>query len=379
MKILQLQYLNNSWKVHNQSTGFRNEQCKLILAFGGCGVIRDPAVYAYLKSNFPKADLLLSSTSGEILNDEVFDDSISVTAIQFEHTGTRCVETHIHKHTNSYEAGKYLMKQLQQDDLSAVFILSDGIHVNGSELANGFNESNTSQVPVTGGLAGDGARFIKTFVGLNKLPEGGMITAIGFYGSHLTTGHGSFGGWDEFGPVRTITRAKKNVLYEIDGKNALDLYKEYLGPYKEELPGAALLFPLSIREQGSTRSLIRTIVSINEHEKTMVFAGNISEGKQVRLMKANFDKLIDGCSIAARDTFGDPTAKPDLAILISCVGRKLILQERTEEEVQAANEIFGHSTFTTGFYSYGELSPFNSNSKCELHNQTMTITTFTEH
>jgi hypothetical protein len=270
------------------------------------------------------------------------------------------------------------MQQLQQPDLRAIFILSDGTHINGSELATGLNDHNPFNIPVTGGLAGDGARFSQTCVGLNKSPEGGTVTAIGFYGSQLRVGHGSFGGWDEFGPVRTITRSHKNVLYEIDGRCALDLYKEYLGPYKEELPGSALFFPLSLKEQDSEKTLIRTILNINEKDKSMVFAGNMPEGKQVRLMKANFDKLIDGSSIAARYTFDKLNSQPELAILISCVGRKLVLQERTDEEVHAANEIFGDSTFTTGFYSYGEISPFHSGSCCELHNQTMTITTFSE-
>lgn len=378
MKVLQLQHLNENWKIHSRSTTFANEQCQLVLAFGDCRQIGDPAIYAYLHSNFPNANIVLSSTSGEILNNEVFDNSVTVTAIQFDNTIVRCAETNIRQHTNSYEAGKYLMQQLDQDDLKTVFILSDGTHINGSELATGLNAHNPRNIPVTGGLAGDGARFIKTCVGLNRSPEGGNVTAVGLYGHQLKVGHGSFGGWDEFGPVRTITRSDKNVLYEIDGKCALDLYKEYLGPYKEELPGSAMFFPLSLKEKDSEKTLIRTILNINEEDKSMVFAGNMPVGKQVRLMKANFDKLIDGSSIAARYTFDKLDTQPELAILISCVGRKLVLQERTDEEVHAANEIFGESTFTTGFYSYGEISPFHSGSCCELHNQTMTITTFSE-
>jgi hypothetical protein len=232
---------------------------------------------------------------------------------------------------------------------------------------------------VTGGLAGDGARFSRTFAGLDLVPEEGNVVAVGFYGDHLKIGHGSFGGWDEFGPERTITRSEKNILFEIDGKNALDLYKEYLGPYSEELPGSALLFPLSIREPDSNEHLVRTILSINEQEKSMLFAGNMPEGSKIRLMKANFDRLINGSSTAARNSFSSlENGSPELALLVSCVGRKLILQERTDEEVQAVKQIFGDQTSLAGFYSYGEISPFNPNTRCELHNQTMTITTFSE-
>jgi hypothetical protein len=176
-----------------------------------------------------------------------------------------------------------------------------------------------------------------------------------------------------------ITKSDKNILYEIDGRNALELYKEYLGPYVDELPGSALLFPLSMRTKDSGETLVRTILNVDEEKQAMVFAGNMPEGSKVRLMKANFEKIIDGSSVAAQKTFTEGgNLSPDLAILISCVGRKLILQERTSEEVLAAKNIFGTHTSITGFYSYGELSPFNPNSNCELHNQTMTITTFIE-
>jgi hypothetical protein len=176
-----------------------------------------------------------------------------------------------------------------------------------------------------------------------------------------------------------VTRCDKNILYEIDDKSALDLYKEYLGPYKNELPGSALLFPLSIKEPNCDERVVRTILSIDEDEKSMSFAGNLPVGSNVRFMKANFDRLIDGSSIAAQKAFTSlSNTQPELIILISCVGRKLILQDRTDEEVEAVRKIFGGRSPITGFYSYGEISPFNPLTRCELHNQTMTITTLCE-
>ena len=107
----------------------------------------------------------------------------------------------------------------------------------------------------------------------------------------------------------------------------------------------------------------------------MTFAGDIPQGATARLMKANFDRLIEGAQGAAEKS---TSIIPDLAILISCVGRKLVLKDRTEEELESVRRIFGNKTVLTGFYSYGEISPFTPNSKCELHNQTMTITTLSE-
>lgn len=377
MKTRQQQFINNSWTGRYADAEFNAANCQLVFAFGAPQLITDEAIYGYLKTTYPSANIVFSSTSGEIMDSDVYDDTIVVTAIEFEKSSIVCASTHVSQFAKSCEVGASLMSQLDKDGLICVFVISDGTYINGSELVAGFNNINPNNVPVTGGLAGDAARFSSTFTGLNQVPAQGNVIAIGFYGDHLHIGHGSSGGWDEFGPQRTITKSDKNVLFEIDNRSALDLYKEYLGEYVKELPGSALLFPLSLSIAGSDKKLVRTILSVNEDEKSMTFAGNLPEGSNVRLMKANFDKLINASSTAASDA-NDSFAAAGLAIMVSCVGRKLVLNERTDEELAAAKEIFGDKTIIAGFYSYGELSPLNKGSNCELHNQTMTITTFTE-
>lgn len=379
MKTSQQQYAAGKWQTYKQSEGFDKQACQLVFSFGAGEMVTLASAFEHIRAEFPNADIISCSTSGEIQDDNVYDDTISVTAIQFAHTSIRAARMSVNKGSNSYETGINLMKELEAEDLENIFVISEGTFSNGSELVNGLNENNHKKIPITGGMAGDAGRFEKTQVGLNQVPEEGNVVAVGFYGKNLQIGHSSFGGWDEFGRERVITRSNKNVLYEIDGRSALDLYKEYLGPYVNELPGSALLFPLSMRIGDTGKSLVRTILAISEEDKSMTFAGNLPEGSKVRLMKANFDRIIQGSSVAASQALSKEVQQsPELAILISCVGRKLILQERTYEEVKAARKIFGEKTTITGFYSYGELSPFNQDSNCELHNQTMTITTFTE-
>ena len=378
MKNTQLHFIDGSWKGVSETSASTDFKPQLVLAFGSTSLIGSPSVYGDLKGKFPDATIISASTSGEIIGDSLFDETVVATAIQFEKTTIKAINTNFSDHSNSFEVGNYLIEQLLADDLAAVFVISDGSYINGSELVSGLNENRPPHVTVTGGLAGDGARFQQTLVGLDHTATNGEIVAIGFYGSHISVGHSSFGGWDEFGRERIVTKSEKNVLYELDGTNALDLYKEYLGPYLNELPGSALLFPLSVKIDAESGNLVRTILSINEQEKSMTFAGNLPVGSQVRLMKANFEKLIDASTEAASAAIGKKAEMPQLAILISCVGRKLVLQERTSEEVEAAKNIFGDDTTITGFYSYGEISPFSPNTKCELHNQTMTITTFSE-
>jgi hypothetical protein len=269
---------------------------------------------------------------------------------------------------------------LNKESLVHVFVLSDGLKVNGSDLVKGLTKNLSSKVTVTGGLAGDGDRFKETLVFWDGPPDKDTIAVLGLYGNRLKVGYGSLGGWDSFGPERLITRSRGNILYELDGQSALELYKKYLGEHAKGLPATGLLFPLSIRTKEGDAGVVRTILSIDEEDRSLTFAGDIPEGAYARLMKANFDRLIDGAVGAAKTSYeAIGSTSPDLAVLISCVGRKMILKQRTEEEVEGVHEVLGDKTVLTGFYSYGEISPFTPSARCELHNQTMTITTFTEY
>ncbi len=358
---------------------------QLVLYFGHSALLSHPQHYQSLKQQFPDAVLLGCSTAGEILGDEVNDGTIAATAIRFKQTPIACNSLLIADYNgDSRKIGHELAANLpEKHDLAAVFVLSDGLEVNGSELVDGVYNALSNRVIVTGGLAGDGTDFRQTLVGCNSAPEPGRVAIVGFYGSSIRVGHGSAGGWDTFGPFRTITRSSANILYSLDDRPALDLYKDYLGDQSKELPGSALLFPLMIKpadqQEGGT---VRTILGVDEKTSSMTFAGDMPEGYRAQLMMANFDRLIDGASTAAEfasDHFlpSNPD-KPFLAILISCVGRKMVLGQRVSDEVEAVQEILGSNAVQAGFYSYGEISPHVDTGTCELHNQTMTITTLYE-
>jgi hypothetical protein len=351
----------------------------LVLLFGSTTILKEQLFLDEIKQCYPRAHLLGCSTSGEIYDTQVFDDSLVVTAIQFEDTQIQGVRVKLSDGISSFEAGKRLAKELDRPGLVHVFVLSDGLNVNGSDLVAGLAGHLPSDVAFTGGLSGDGARFQETLVFWDSAPEEGVIAAIGLYGKRLRVGYGSLGGWDSFGPERLITRSKGNVLYELDGKSALELYKTYLGEYAKDLPASGLRFPLSLRTPESTTPVVRTILTVSEDQQSMTFAGDLPEGAYARFMKANFDRLVDGAIGAAKTSYeAIGSSSPDLAVLISCFGRKLVLKQRIEEEVEGVRDVLGDRTILAGFYSYGEVSPFTPGAKCELHNQTMTITTFSE-
>ena len=259
----------------------------------------------------------------------------------------------------SFAAGEAIGRQLAGEGLRGVHVLSDGLLVNGSELVRGLSSVLPAGVVVTGGLAGDGDRFVRTWVLHDGAPSSGHVTAVGFYGERVAIGHGSAGGWDPFGPRRLVTRSKGNILYELDGKPALELYKQYLGDRADGLPATGLLFPLALSRPdsgGEDRRVVRTILAVDEAAQSLTFAGDIPTGAHAQLMKAQLDRLIEGAEQAA--TLARPGAASDaLAIAISCVGRRLVLRDRSDEEVEAVQEALpagAHEVVDEGGHGEGE-------------------------
>ena len=276
----------------------------------------------------------------------------------------------------SFAAGEQIGRQLAAVDLKAVLVFGPGVKISGSALVNGIASIIGDTIPITGGLAGDAGAFKRTFTLGSEGVTDDRVVAIGLCGDRLRFGHGSFGGWEPFGPARKITRCEGNVLYELDGEPALDIYKHYLGNYAQDLPASGLLFPFAMLGEDHTAvGLIRTILGIDEASGSLTLAGEINPDGYLKLMHASTDKLVNGAEAAA-EAAAAMLNSPDkgLAILVSCVGRKLVMGNRVDEEVEAVGDVFGNKAVLTGFYSYGEISPFTPGASCKLHNQTMTIT-----
>jgi len=375
MKTEQRVYSGGRWQGDQPQLG---AEASLVLVFGARDALDGDGWRDALREIYPQATLFGCSTSGEIAGTEVLDDSVVCTAVALEGSKVESRRVSLGEVASSEAAGVALAKAFDPEGLRHVFVLSDGQQVNGSELVRGLTRELPDGVSVTGGLAGDGARFEKTYVVCDEL-LGDSIAALGFYGDRFRVGFGSLGGWDTFGPARQVTKSDGNVLYELDDKPALELYKRYLGEHAAGLPATGLLFPLEIQRASESDTLVRTILAVDEQTQSLTFAGDVPEGALVHLMKANFDRLVSGAEGAARrsqEAFGEGTAQ--LAVLISCVGRKLVLKQRTEDEVEEVAEVLGAGATLTGFYSYGEICPASGEADCHLHNQTMTITLFGE-
>jgi hypothetical protein len=350
----------------------------LVIVFGLSTDETITAALAELVATYPKATLIGCSTAGEVYERQLLDDSLTVAVLKFVQTSLQVAVAAIDAVDGSFEAGREIAAGLLDEGLRGVFVLSDGLTVTGSELIRGLNEVLPEQVIVTGGLAADGDRFAQTRIMVNGEVGSGKACAVGFYGDAIRIGYGSKGGWDIFGIERKVTRSAGNTLYELDGQPALALYKKYLGDRAAGLPATGLLFPLSLRGSGQQESVVRTILSVDEEQQSITYAGTIPEGSMTRLMRANFDRLIDGACDAGTEAADAIAAQPPLlTIAISCIGRRLVLGERSEEEIEATLDMLPAGTRQIGFYSYGELSPLASG-RCDLHNQTMTLTTIGE-
>lgn len=377
MKLEQMRWTSaHGWTPH--SPGVLRD-ASLVLAFGSRDVLKRDGALQTVCAAYPQARVVGSSTSGEILGTEVTDESLVVTALRFDSSSSIAVREAIHSAQESFGVGERLAQAIPHRGLVHAIVFSDGSNVNGSELVAGIAAHLPPHVPLTGGLAGDADRFQETYVIWDGVAEQHTIVLLGLYGKNLRVGFGSLGGWDSFGAERRITRSRGNILYELEGLSALGLYKTYLGAHAQGLPATAFLFPLSVRTPDHPNGVVRTILAVNETDQSMTFAGDVPEGGYARLMKANFGRLIDGAEGAARTSYEAlGSVEPELALLISCVGRKIILKQRVEDEVEAVREVLGAHTALTGFYSYGEISPQTPGVKCELHNQTMTITALRE-
>ncbi len=350
----------------------------LMLIFGSTRAITDSDCISRLRAAFPHARMIGCSTAGEIVGTNVSDNRLIATVITFHKSSVvgACVSTG--DYINSYEAAKALVGQIPWPGLRHLFVLADGILTNGSEVVRGLNELLPVEIPVTGGLAGDGMDFKNSYTVFDGKVCTSSIAAVGLYGEHLRIGFGSSGGWVPFGPERLITKSHGNILSELDGQSALALYKKYLGKHANKLPAAGLLFPLAILPDDSGEAFVRTITQVDEANDTLGFAGDVPSGNYARFMRAVPDDLIDGAAKAAVISKSLGGESPELCILISCVGRKAVLKQLAEEETESVQESYSKKPAMTGFYSYGEIAPFRPGERAMLHNQTMTITTISE-
>ena len=352
---------------------------QIVLVFGNREWFSDPGPIEALRRLHPTADVMGCSTGGQIIGDDVSDDCAIALVIEFHKSRVRVAKVDTLLEPSARTAGEALARSLAAPDLRAIIVVSDGLNVNATRMVEGMRAA--ASVPIMGGLAGDGPHFGRTVVHVNGVSRDHLIVAAGLYGDALQIGHGSSGGWSVFGPRRQITRSDANVLHELDGRSALELYRTYLGEEAEGLPGTGLLYPLMITDpDDANRTLVRTLLSIDDVSGSITFAGDMPEGWRVQLMRGYFDRLARASGEAASQARKGLAAGngDSAALLISCIGRRILMGDSVISELIAVREELGPYIKVAGFYSYGEIAPYGRSACSELHNQTMTVTVLSE-
>jgi hypothetical protein len=377
MKVIQAsKIINEDWNYLQEKKYLNNP---LVFVFANRFLLENHKVVDEIRKEFPYEDLIFASTSGEIFDCKVNENSISIIAIEFEKSSfVVCRENIFNLNKNRELIGETLIEKLPKDNLKHIFVLSDGSFVNGSSLIEGLEKQLDNKISITGGLCGDDFRFEKTLLSYKENPKEGEVVIIGLYGETLEVSFASVGGWMPFGPERRVTKSISNVLYEIDSKPALELYKKYLGDKYDNLSQASFFYPLSVTPENKTQSLVRTILNIDNEANTMTLAGDVPMNSKLQLMMASIDGIVDGAQTAAELAIKNRINEAQLALIVSCAGRKIVMNQRVEEEIEQVREVIGNKTAITGFYSYGEIAPFHGLNNSELHNQTITITLLSE-
>ena len=354
----------------------------LVFMFAAPALLRDAAVSEKIKNGLKAPHSIGCSSAGEIGMTGLLDLSVTFLAIKFDSTEVHSFALPLVRMGDSYNVGVELAAKLKGPKLKGVIVLTPGVNINTNQLVHGLNSQLGSEVIISGGMAGDDDRFEQTTTFHNGAFYPDYVVAVGLYGDQIFISTGSEGGWKPFGPARRVTRSDGPVVYEIDGKPALQLYKEYLGEQAKTLPASGISYPFAIlREDRKTSGIIRSAMDVDLEKGSLIFAADVPQDSLVCLMHAESDALTEGASKAAKQAMSGNMGTNDgaCALLVSCIGRRFVLSIDVDDEIDAARSVLGSHTQVAGYYAYGEICPYEGTGRAELHNQTMTITYMTEH
>lgn len=348
----------------------------LILCFSSLSERQIQPFLIQLKNQFPHVPCIGCSSGGDILETTINYSALSLTFIEFE---TTQIEIELSHFKVTKEKFTSLENPLNTSLLKHMLVFTD-LQSSDFNFINHLQCQLPSHIKVSGGVAA--ANLLEknnnTYIIYEDKTYKNAAIYIGLYGDNLSINYGSHAGWDSYGIERVATKSEGNILYELNGESAASIYKRYLDSLGEKLPEATISYPLSVRFSENERPIIRTVIGLNEMDGSIELAGDIPMYSSVKLMKANLDRIISGAKKSAENSIDTHIKTPQLAIVISCIGRQVILEQLVNEELEVIKETLGDTCHLSGFYSYGEFAPLSETCQGVLHNQTMTITTISE-
>jgi hypothetical protein len=327
------------------------------------------------------------TTGGEISTEAISDDSIVIMAI---HSNKIKFATALGKNIskNELNAGKQLatnlLNQIPKKLAKTLIMVPDGLAGNGTEIIKGAQSILGEYFEIVGGSLGDKSDFKKTYQYYNGKVYENSVPGL-LLGGNIKTATGIRSGWESIGNKMKVTKSESNIVYELDNEPALDFYEKVLGPVRsKKLPGIALEYPFGMIDEKAMINgkemyfQLRAPLSIDKNKKSITFAAAIPEGKYVTITTASRNSIIGGSASAskqAKETFKGK--KIDLMLIFDCIGRKLVLGKRTQEEITAVQNTLGKNIPMIGFFTYGEIGPIDKRVKelqsTRYHNQTTIV------
>lgn len=269
---------------------------------------------------------------------------------------------------------------------AALLVFPNGMGGDGLRVLDGLHSVLGPGFEILGGYLGDDERFQSTFQYYNGMVYRDAIVGLMIYYRMdcVRTGIGVRSGFESIGNSFVCTASEGNIVREFDHVRALDLYKDFLGEERSaRLPGVCLEYPFGLIDpelstDGSDMFQLRCGLSVDHAKGTISLAASIPSGSSVTLTTASRGDIIQGARMAAEQALaGLSGAIPRLVVMFSCVGRKLVLGRRIQEEVAAIKECFGEKVPLIGFYTYGEIGPVNKMKPgydiAKFHNETVVL------
>ncbi len=320
------------------------------------------SVLDLLTTQLPSSKLIGTSTAGEICNGVISRKGILISFSLFEHVK---VNTYYFPNSN-FESGAKAANEVLQKNTKACVLFSEGLNGDPESFLNGFSSIN-QDVILAGGNAGDNAEFNKTFVikGNQVLDKGIVLASL--TSNTLVVSNQYIFEWTPIGKEMSITKADKNIIYEIDNKPILDVFAYYLGAEAvNNIPQSLIEFPLIKIVNGITIS--RSMMGKTD-DGGGVFAGYFNNGDKVKFAIGNFDDVLVNASKLQLKLIKKPI---EATYIYSCSARDLFLKGHLNCEFELIENIAP----TVGFFSYGEY--FYTKEKTQLLNTATTTLSLSE-
>lgn len=338
------------------------KQPDLVMVFAA-GEFAPERVLSGLKSRLsPRTSVVGCSSDTEVDSRGALRHSVSVLGLSLDGIEARTFQVSSGEENES--RGKAAASLLGPGEPSVIVALPDVVESNGTQFLLGLQSAIGKHVPIVGGAPSVSGETAKTYTLHNGEFAIGGAAGFALYGP-VEVASAARSGYVPIGSPKVITKIDGTAILELDGKPALDVYAEYVGPRWHENVNTTTEFPLGVvdgplgtqKQSDGLIKLVRAVFRVDKERGALILGGDLSLGATVRVLRAESNDVLRGAEEATDLALAQLGNKPDLALIFSCLSRRAVLGPRFREECRAAFSRLPEETPKCGFYTFGELSP----------------------